>query len=268
MVNRRGFLQSAAIGTLSTVAGCLYPGAAPSSPASVSEIATGYPLFSAAYYDVTATRVFDPEDAPVAFDDLPGGARLELANAVGRDRYVVGRPPELLSADLHRAVLSYRGSTFEVRIGVGDRFSEPTHGPDGDPDWVEPVDPVANVDGSELTITIANALDTGLAVHHVGRPYLGVIVAVGESPSVLDHDYYVRNEHIDASGVVTTAEDPADAWETQTLSPGGSLRETYVVPDDRPDESTVWFAIPIGDESTELFGNRSTLLTATISLQA
>lgn len=51
------------------------------------------------------------------------------------------------------------------------------------------------------------------------------------------------------------------------LEPGESLRESYGLPSELPPESTVWFSLPIGDESTDVTGGREWTFTATITLR-
>lgn len=287
-MDRRRFLASLAVGSVPAVAGCLggirapdrtappaaldsedFPESLCSTPSRdhappVSEIETAYPRF-ASHYVVTARPVADPDRRPVPFERLSPGGRFEVANAVGRGLYLSGRNT-LRYTDPDPDVVSYRGSTFDVDVGVADVFG-PDRGPCYDEDWTDPVGLDAGVEGGELTVTLTNALDARLAVHHYGRPYFGVLTAVGESATVIEHDAYEGNDRIRTDGVVTTERTPEAERETEALTPGGALQESYRLPDALPAESRIWLSVPIGDDSTELFGDRETTMTATVTLE-
>lgn len=263
-MDRRRFLQTLAIGTAPALAGCPEEGRSTDSAPTVSSVETSYPLLAGAYYTVTAKSVDDPGEASVAFEDLSAPSRLELANAVSRIRYL-SEESRLLVERYHEGTVAYRNSTFDVRVGVGDDF-DPEHGPKFDPDWTQPVVLAAHASDGELAVSITNDLDAPLAVHHYGRPYFGVLLAVGETAAVLGHDAYRENEHVQTSGTVTTERVTGGAWRTETLSPGESLGESYAIPREHPAESTIWLSMPIGDRSSELFGNANTTVTGTIAL--
>lgn len=266
-LDRRSVLRSIAVGTISAVGGCTGSGRSRGSSASVSEIETRYPDF-AGYYAVTGNPVDDPERTPVQFEALSPESRLEVANGISRALYQTDRSPHLTEDDRHREPITYQGSTFDMAVAVADVFDEPEHGPGYDPDWREPVEFDARVEEDELAFTLTNELDDPLEVHHYGRPYFGVLTAVNGTPALLDHEQYDANEFIRTGDVVRAVSSYEIDRRVTPLSPGTSLRESYALPDGLPDESTIWLSVPIGDESTDLFGNRTRRVAATISIEA
>lgn len=272
-MDRRTYLRSLGVGTVA-VAGCLTGGDRDGSDDGDGTgddvglaVQTRYPLFSAAYYSLTGSLAEESDGEPVPFGELPRQARIEVANAVSRDRYVTDGPVSVLDTDVHHDAVSYGGSPVTVAVAVADRFREPEHGPEGDPDWRDPVSVDASVTDGELVVALANELERPLAVHHYGRPYFGVLTAVDDASVHLPHDRYAENEFVREGDVYRTERVRGSSLRSETLSPGEELSETYGLPASVPDGSTVWLSAPIGDESVDLFGNRRTVVAASITVR-
>lgn len=262
-MNRRAYLRAVtAVGAIGISAGCLGDGddqEATGSPATLT-----YPLFPPTVYDLSSERVSDPDGTPTPFADLSSEARLELATVVHRGVIRSGNPQALRDEEV--GYVQYRDAVWGASGGVGDAFTQPEHGPEGDPDWEDPAPVRTSVDDGELTVTLSNALETDLPVHFPAPPAFGVLVAVGESAAVLDHDGYADSDHVRTDGIVRAQPGrPSEYDETRQLSPGESLSETYAVPDDLTGEATVRTSIWIGDDSFDMLGNRRQLLVATFT---
>lgn len=275
-MDRRTYLRSLALGSVATVAGCLEgdasgddsDGSTDGPAASVSTVETTYPQFSASYYSVTASRADEADGETVPFEEIPHRARIEVANGVARDRYVIGESPAVLGEDLHHGAIEYRGTPIGLSVAVADRFQQPEHGPEGDPDWSEPIELDATVSGTALEVTLTNELDRELPIHHYGRPYFGVLVAVGETATTLSHEAYSENEFVETDDPIRTRRVTRAALTTETLSPGDSLAESYGLPETLPDDATVRPSVRGGDDSVDLFGNQQTVLAATLEIEA
>lgn len=271
-MDRRTFVRGFAVGAVPASAGCLSGRSATGTPTATPDesVELRYPLFPPTYYFTRAERVTDSATASEStsreFAALPAAARVEFATAVHRDRYLAARSP-LLDEDLHQATVAYRGQTFDVGVGVADAFREAEHGPEADPDWVDPVALEYGVGDGELALSITNRLDVDLPYHHLGRPYFGVVAAVTDSVTVLDHDRYEGNEFVTTDDLVRTADVRRSERTATTLAPGDSLREAYRVPDGLSGPATIWLPLWLGDDSTDAFGNRQTLVNARLSVE-
>jgi len=275
-MHRRTYLRSVALGAVATVGGCLESGddggpggseGPDASSASVGGVELHYPQFSPSTYSITGEIADGADEDPIPFADLSHQARVEVANAVARDRYQTGKSPAVLEEDVHLGAVEYRGATVTTTVAVADRFQQPEHGPDGDPDWRDPVAVDASVSGGDLALAVTNELDDSLPVHHYGRPYLGVLIAVGETVATLGHGAYGENEFVRTGDVLRTERVRASEREAEPLSPGESLEASYRLPDRPPEDPSVWLALPIGDDSADLLGNQSTVVAATVTLE-
>lgn len=264
--NRRSVLHSIAIGTVSTVGGCLGRGVSSDSTASILEIKTHYPDFGG-YYAVKGTLMDDSERTPVQFEELPSKSQIEVANSIRRTRYLTDQPPQLTKNNQHSEPITYQGSTFNIDISVADVVAKPKHGPDYDSNWREPVTFNARVEDGTLTVTLTNELDYPLDIYHYGRPYFGVLTAINGTTVLLSHEQYDANEYIQTEDVIRAISSHEIERQAKSLSPGNSLRESYALPNDLPDESTIWLSLPIGDESIKMFGNRIRTVTTNISIR-
>lgn len=225
-----------------------------------------YPEFRAAYYAMEAGPAADDASA-IAFAELSTAARVEVANAVAREQYLTASAA-LLEEDAHQQPIAYRGQRFDVAVSVADRFSEPEHGPESGDDWQDPVAIEVSASDGALTVALRNVGETRLPVHHVGRPYFGVLTAVGDAAVPLDHDAYGANPHVrEVGGLLRTADVPDADRTTETLDPDGTLTERYGIPADRPDGARVWIAARIGGESIDRLGNRRVTATGTYVLE-
>gem|GEM_PF-4423259 len=228
------------------------------------DVDLSYPKFQAAYYTIEGT----PSDAAAAieFADLSAESRLEVANAVTQARYVTDAPA-VLEDGAHTEPVGFRGESFSLSVAVADQFREPEHGPDGDPDWRDPVAIRATVGGSELSVAVENRLEQPLPVSHYGRPYFGALIAVnGTSATPLEHEAYSSNPTITTEGILRTGALRSIPDTVDTLAQGESLTETYQLPADLPDVARVWLSAEIGGEAIDLLGNRSTTVTGTARL--
>lgn len=266
-MRRRTYLRSLALGATVT-AGCLETGSGQEGDASVSDVELRYPQFSAATYHVSASPVQEFEGEPVPFGECSRQSRIEIANGVARAEYRTGESPAVLEADRHHEVVDYRGTPVSLTVSVADRFQEPEHGPDADPDWEDPIAVDASVAEGELTVELRNGHGEPIPVFHYGRPYLGVLTAVGGTATPLEHQRYEDNEFVRTGDPLRTERVRHSDRQRETLAPGDSLTESYVLPSSLPETATVWFAIPIGDETTDPLGNGRTSLAATITLSA
>lgn len=271
-MDRRTFVRSLAVGAVAASAGCLGDRSATGTPTATSDesVEFHYPHFPPTYYSTRAERATDSgsdsDATPREFASLSADARLEFAIAVHRDRYVSGRSP-LLHEELDRRPVDYRGRTFDVGVSVVDAFQEAEHGPEADPNWVHPVAVEYEVGDGELSLSITNRLDVDLPYHHLGRPHFGVVTAVADSVTVLDHERYGDNEFVTTDELVRTEDVYFSQRTTTTLAPGDSLRETYRIPDGLSGEATVPLPLWLGDESIVAFGNRRTLVNARLSVE-
>lgn len=268
-MDRRTFVRTLTLGTVPASAGCFGGSTTSGTPSATPDDSVGfrYPFFPPTYYFTRAERVTEPERTSHEFADLPDPARLEFANAVHREQYRSGRAPALLDDDLDQPFVAYRGATFDVSVGVADAFRKAEHGPDADPNWVDPVEVTASVTSEELSLAITNELDVDLAYHHLGRPYFGIVAAVSDEVTVLDHERYEANEFVTTNDFVRTEDVQRDERTAEMLSPGESLQETYRVPDDRPGAATVLLPLWLGDESIDAFGNEQTLVNVRLSVE-
>lgn len=271
-MKRRSLLKSAVTGSVAAVAGCQRMDTGTQSSEQRANVTYRYPWFQTNYLTTVqrSTKVQpspETERTPLQFDELPATARFEFANAVHRDGFRSRRGPTLLRDDIDYENVEYRGTVFDIGVGVADRFREPEHGPDGDPEWTDPVaiDP-RSTDG-ELTVTITNELGFEVDFHHEGQPYFGVLTAVGDTSAVLGHDQYEANEFIRTDDIVQTEDVPRDQQDTKTLAAGETVEDSYRIPERLSGEAKIWVPIWLGGESVDVFGNRRTLVSATISIE-
>lgn len=280
-MHRRTYLRSLGPAALAATAGCLEgddpPGDAgdpedepdgdgPIATGDDLQVETAWPEFAAAYYSIGASPADDPDEEPVPLADLPRQARVEVANAVSRPRYLTSDSPTVLDRDAHQDVVDYRGTPVSIAVAVADRFGEPEHGPEGDPDWRPPVAVEASAADGQLSLSARNQLDEPLAVHHYGRPYFGVLTAVAEDAVPLQHERYADNEHVRAGDPPRTDRVRHAEYRTETLDPDEALVETYGIPDEAGAGAAVWFEVPVGDESVDRLGNRRVSVAASASL--
>jgi len=248
------------------VGGCLGRSSSGGSDASVTGIETRYPGLPPTKYDIDGNPVDSVEGTPVEFETLSSSARLEAANAIARTGYVTDESPALLADDTHSKAIAYKGTAYEVEISVADAFRDFKLGPEEDPNWRKPVTVDASVRGTELTVSLTNDLDIPLTVHHYGRPYFGVLLAVGESTTLLGHSHYEENPTILTDGTVRATKPSQRERQTSSLSPESAIEDSYTLPELIPDNSQIWLSLRIGDESIDQFNNRWTTLTAILSL--
>lgn len=255
-MRRRPVLATTGLALSFPLAGCLAtaPGGGARELASDATVETEYPTFSTYYFMRVGTDVqVLPEGTPIHYEDLTHPGKIAFINSLIRDGYYLDGTT---ARRLNRNAIEYQGELFAVSVGVADMFTPPEHGPEGDENWREPVDFGAVIDISEdtLTISIMNVMDTTLAIHHSGEPYFGVLAAVGESTSHLDHPKYQENDAITTWTVARMTEKPGG--EVEHLEPTGVLSETYELPPAFSTPNTVWLSVPIGDDSTDRLGNR------------
>lgn len=226
------------------------------------DVDLAYPKFRASYYTIEGS----PSDAPPAieFADLSAESRLEVANAVTQPRYVTDVAAVLEDA-AHTQPVGFRGESFSLSVAVADRFREPEHGPDGDPDWRDPVAIRATVGGGDLSIALENRLEQPLPVSHYGPPDFGALIAVDGTDAVpLEHEAYESNPTITTEGILRTGALRSIPDTVETLGEGESLTETYQLPADVPEDARVWLSAEIGGEEINLLGNGQTTVTAVL----
>lgn len=283
-MHRRTYLESTgsglvALGTLAGVSGCIAGGGPDDGTDTASDgddsteldgdpttLDLRYPEFQAAFYYVEATPASSDASA-VTFEELSHESRVEVANGVARERYLTASPA-VLEDDAHTGPVEYRGQRFDVSVMVADRFQEPEYGPESGPDWSDPAAIEITAADGELQVELENVLDDPLPVHHAGRPYFGVLTAVGETAVVLEHDAYDTSEHVqEADGILRTDRIPDTARTAETLDPGEALTDRYGIPSDWPEDARIWITARIGDESIDRLGNRSVTATGTYVLE-
>ncbi len=236
-------------------------------PARVTGVTTAYPSFGARY-EIDASSVSEPETEPVAFEDLARESRIEVANGITR-AWCLSSPPAFHDSEHYGAPIRYRGSTFSVRVDDRQPLGYP---PRRGPDWRAPLGFDGRVEDRALTVTATNELDAPLDVNHYGPPYFGVLTAVGDEPVLLPHNGYDPNPFIDTSGVVraypASAIDSHNGYRTETLAPGESLRETYLLPEALPPTSTVRLSVPMFDPTPEVLGDWRVLAVARLDIES
>lgn len=263
-MRRRTALRTIAAGAISVTAGCSSGNADRQTPRPRRPGVLNYPRLPPCAYSCHVDSVDTPEGTPTEFEALGELARLELANTVHRGICRTSESPAVLDLPSDDLV-DYRGRTFEIGVAVSDFCGETEHGPQGEGEWHDPVTIAGTVSDGELTVELGNELDQPLDVHHFGRPYFGVLVAVGQQSTVLDHDAYETNEHVSTDGLVRT-EYLVERKETTTVAPGDALRETYDVPEDLSGESIVRVSMKVGDESVDRLGNEATFVVTRLDL--
>lgn len=228
---------------------------------------TYYPDFSTHYIlRVREDIQILPEGEVLSFDSFSDAGKIAVANAIQRDRYFPhGELEGEELRDINRHPIGFRGELFDISTGVVDHFSPPEHGPEGDPDWREPVDLGVILDDDELTVSMKNLLNSHLAMHHYEEPLFGVLTGIGEATAVLKHPSYEENESISVRHIVQTTHSPS--WSTKRLEPGEVVSETYAIPPEFSLPTRIWVAVRIGDETIDLFGNRRVWLAATLDLE-
>lgn len=266
-MDRRTFLAATAAGLVGASAGCTGRAGSPDVEDG-GDAAFAYPLFPPSSYDVEPERVQDPPETPTPFEALTEEARLELATAVHRGEIRTGDSPALLDGDRHQGQVAYRDEAWSVRIGVTDAFTKPEHGPEGDPNWEDPIALSTDVADGELTLSLTNTHDAELPIHYRFRPVFGVLVAVAGETAVLHHDGYADSAHVRTDGLVRGQPAYASDYdETLRLDPGEVLEETYAVPDGVTGDATVRASVWIGDETVDILDNRRGLAVATMDLE-
>lgn len=261
-MRRRAALRLIAVGAASVTAGCPRGSAPIGTPRPDHPGILTYPDLPPSTYSTDASTVDDFEGTPNEFEALPERIRFIIANAIHRSEYSTATLPKMDDGERSIELVDYRGQTVDVAVGHGDAFTKPEYGPASAGEWRDPVTVDASVSGGELTVTLHTELDRPLNVNHFGRPYFGVLVAVGAPPVVLDHDAYETNEHIRTDGLVRT-EYLVERSETTTIEPGNALHETYGVPEDHSGESLVRISTEVGGESADWLGNRATTVATT-----
>lgn len=266
-MNRRTWLKSCALGSIPLLAGCIGRGSSQHPAATVSRTVTTYPSQPTSTYDVRADVAHPSETDPLEFRDLSEGSRLEIANAIVRGEYWTWRSPTVLQEDLHQEFIEFQGEFFDIGVGVADSFTPPTHGPGTGSGWIPPLAVEATVAGDKLTVEATNELDVPLDLHHVDRPYFGVLTAVGDDVMTLQHDEYETNEHIHTTGIVRSDHVYRHEMQTKTLDPDESISDIYVFPEAISDESIIWFTIPLGEDTLDLFLKGGTTARVRIRLK-
>lgn len=261
-MRRRRALRLLATGVASAIAGCPSGNAEVGTPRPDRPGIVTYPEIPPTVYIARASTVEKPENTPKEFETLPKRVRLEVANAIHRDEYTTAKPPEISGMEGSVKLVDYRGQTFDLGVAHGDGPRKPEYGPASASAWEDPVRIDASISGGELTVALHNELEQPIAVNHFGRPYFGVLVAVGTLPVVLDHIAYETNDQIRTDDLVQT-EDHVDRPETKRLASGNVLRETYGVPKNLSGESLVRISTEIGGESADWLGNRATKVATT-----
>jgi hypothetical protein len=290
-MRRRSYLRTtgagmAALASVAGLGGCLADGAGdgadgdgndggggedgtdddPTIDGTATSLDLRYPEFRAAYYEMAAGPAGSGESA-IAFEDLSTAARVEVANAVAREEYLTATPA-LLEEDGHLQPIAYRDEAFDVAVSVADRFAEPEYGPESGDDWEDPVAIEVATEDDALTVALRNVADRPVPVHHLGRPYFGVLIAVGDDPVPLEHDAYESNPHVrEVGGLLRTADVVPEDRTTETLAPGEALTERYGIPEERPDEARIWIAARVGGESVDRLGNRRVTVAGTHELE-
>lgn len=225
-----------------------------------------YPEFRAAYYAMEAGQAAD-DASPIAFEELSTATQVEVANAVAREEYLTASPA-ILEEDGHQHPIAYRGHRFDVAVSVADRFAEPEYGPESGDDWQDPVVIEVAAGDGPLTVALRNVGDEAIPVHHLGRPYFGVLVAVDDAAVPLEHDAYGSNPHVrEVEGLLRSADVAHGDRTTETLAPGEALTERYGIPTERPGDARVWIAARVGGESVDRLGNRRVTVAGTYELE-
>jgi hypothetical protein len=208
---------------------------------SVGDVSAYYPTEGMGISTVSAWKDDGSSDDTQTLAELEPAAHREAILAITRETYY----PTAVTADedglMGPTQVQYGDSVFGIGPAAGSRR------PSVEFDRVLTLDP--SLSAGELTLTVRNDGQNRYELRHIGRPYFAILCAWDGHHHILGNEHYETNDHI-----VTGEGYAYPAWtdeDTRTpdeegseLPPGGSIAETYVVPEGIDDGATVYIEVP------------------------